>query len=1403
MSSDSKSLEQVDNARSFAGLINDSAAEQTGHNRLKVLSKFLSDTLLRDLVSGRVELNPQDCNYRAGVLFADVSGFTNLTEKLMGKYGREQAIGAEHLTLMLSDYFDHLIAVVMAHDGDVIKFAGDAMLIMFPTSDVELGLKRATSCGVEMQKVAKEVAARIHAQHQVVLSLKVAVSYGNITGLVLGGVLDRWEYAVLSDAIADVGRLGDVAGSHDVIIGSDHLDVITQGNGEVKYEFRKSGVFNVVDVPAWNLKIEQLPIPLTPSLESTIRCFVPAAVASRIAAGQSDTTLLGELRRISVLFINLPDFASDTSVDQAQKIVATVQQACYGQRGSLDKISCDDKGVSIIAGFGVPPMSAEDDATRAVKAAMNIERLLASMNVNVSIGVATGPVYCGMLGDKYRCEYTLMGDGVNTAARLMSIANGTVLCDSITVDATEADVEFDAGGSYNLKGKDEAVEAFRPLDAKIVSTHSSVSIIGREVELNALAGAIESFDETSHARCVVIEAEAGLGKSVLIDAFKQNLAIDHVRSFYRASASAVQISFYGVWRELLYQALGFSGFSSTSEKEAYLLELVEKLNNVRLEMLPLLNDVLGLSLAETDYSSGMRNEIRAENIRFLIGQLLQQEAQDKRVTIVIDDAQWMDSASWELLDSLIRDLKNTLFIVLTQPFSERSPTSFDQILDLSGTTRLVLSAMSKAEISELVCREIGVAELPDTILALILERAEGHPLYSEVLANDLRERGVLVVDDGICTLAPGITNTDDIELPSTIESAIVSRLERLNLNQQLALKTASVIGRQFSMQELHYIFPVEYERESLNVDLDVLSDLGMTQAKVRHVEYLFKHLATQRIAYDLMLYNQRKKMHRQVAEWLERNSGDLSNKYTDLALHWQCAEEPAKAVKYLGLAAEQAHALFANSETVEYLDQLETLMAENKIEVPRLTRARWKGMGGAARLALGHLEESDRDFRAALAFLGIKLPTTKLGFLIRSLGQILKQIRHRYLPSLDKSVAPDAVPEVHLAARVTERHFLVFYYLQNVEGLLFAAFAATNLSEATADNTDTLSKSYSNLGNALGAIPLTRLSISYFARAKQVATAIDEPGSWAWYYLASGMSKGAVGDWKGHDNSLLESQKKALAQGDRRRWEESAAVYCIGGLTYGNILSTELSDHLYQQIYASGFSRGVYQSQSWGYCMWTMSSIMQGRYDEANKVGKKLEKLYLEHPEGFDPVNVLEASTSFTLLAMRDGDRERALHYLEVGAKVVEQWGRPTTWRSVPCCYAQAEAALRFWYSEKERDGDRCDPRFEQWINLSLKNVKAHASIYGIAASRFELLSGWYAFMLGNPSKAIRHWRKGVRLAQKFNMTFDRVVINLAVRHLELESESKLTLMAPGELEALTNSLNLTDPQRHADWRRV
>jgi hypothetical protein len=157
--------------------------------------------------------------------------------------------------------------------------------------------------------------------------------------------------------------------------------------------------------------------------------------------------------------------------------------------------------------------------------------------------------------------------------------------------------------------------------------------------------------------------------------------------------------------------------------------------------------------------------------------------------------------------------------------------------------------------------------------------------------------------------------------------------------------------------------------------------------------------------------------------------------------------------------------------------------------------------------------------------------------------------------------------------------------------------------------------------------------------------------------------------------------------------------------------------------------------------------------------------------------------------------------YLAVGAAVVEKRGRPTTWRSIPCCFAQVEAVLRFWYQEKELRIANCDPRFEAWVKLSLKNIRAHAAIFGIAVSRCELLAGWYQLMSWRPKKAVRHWRKGLKFASKFNMRYDLLALNLAATNLDQKLRLNLTLMSSTQLADFAEQLNVTDPNWCRDWR--
>ena len=186
-------LDQVTRASSLTV-----ADEESGDGSLDslsavdALSKFISDGLLARIADNKTKLQCEEDYFNSAILFADISGFTSLTEDLVAKYGSEQAVGAEHLTLLISEYFDNLIEVAESYGGDVVKFAGDAVLILFPVEDNDFAVRVAVTCALKMQEVAKRLSQKIKNEKDLCLSLKIAISYGSIRGMILGGVLDRW-----------------------------------------------------------------------------------------------------------------------------------------------------------------------------------------------------------------------------------------------------------------------------------------------------------------------------------------------------------------------------------------------------------------------------------------------------------------------------------------------------------------------------------------------------------------------------------------------------------------------------------------------------------------------------------------------------------------------------------------------------------------------------------------------------------------------------------------------------------------------------------------------------------------------------------------------------------------------------------------------------------------------------------------------------------------------------------------------------------------------------------------------------------------------------------------------------------------------------------------------------------
>ena len=317
-------------------------AKTLGHSLLGYVPRIASDFLLE----GDEPLNqPHQELCECALFFADISGFTALTERLAER-GPE---GVETLTGILNDYFGRLVDEIEAQGGDVVKFAGDALLAIWPTSDKQSlreAVRVATQCALRVQGTLKDYRAADGER----LSMKVAIGAGKVQAFHIGGVFGRWEFAIAGDPVSQVKAVNAACEPGDVGISSAAMAIVADTLRCAPLNsrcHRIDAALGQVDVP------DVLRRTVAESQIKQLKSHIPAAIHQRLEAGQS--VWLAELRRITVLFVNLPTLTDNTPIQEANRAMRALQTALYSQEGSVNKLSVDDKGVSLIGALGLPP----------------------------------------------------------------------------------------------------------------------------------------------------------------------------------------------------------------------------------------------------------------------------------------------------------------------------------------------------------------------------------------------------------------------------------------------------------------------------------------------------------------------------------------------------------------------------------------------------------------------------------------------------------------------------------------------------------------------------------------------------------------------------------------------------------------------------------------------------------------------------------------------------------------------------------------------------------------------------------------------------------------------------------------------------------------------------------------
>ena len=820
----------------------------------------------------------QHLTVEGSMAFVDISGFTALTERL----ARKGKVGAEEMSDILDSTLGALVQAARADGADLVKWGGDAVLLLFRGPD---HARHATRATCRMRKTLRTVGRQRASAGKVTLRMSAGIHSAAFSFFLVGDPAIHQELIVCGESASMTAQMESLATAGQIVVSNataallppDVLGARIHGGRVVQAE------------------------PLAPDISVTESTRSQADIANTLPPPIRTQLLLArgesEHRRIAVAFVQfsgtdglLKSAGPDATAAALDEFVRSVQHACADHDVTFLESDINRDGGKIMLVAGAPRSSGHDEE-RMLRAVSEIVGRAGTLALRA--GVNGGAVFSGDFGPDFRRTYSVKGDAVNLAARVMAkAAPGQVLATRRVVAASRTAFRYQALPPFTVKGKSRPVEAVAVGAAETAPADEHAAqgdLVGRRHELAVLSSALERVRH-GHGSLIELVGEPGMGKSRLIDEVRRRAedlrVVDGPIGSYHSGTA------YYPFRSLLRRLLGTAAGDDHVAVAGRLADRVKASAPQLLPWLPLLGVVLDLDLPPTRETAELDEHFRAAKLADVTVEFLYRLLPAPTL-LIFDNVHLVDDASNDLLHRLAEEVERRPWVLLVTR-SERE-TGF--VPDPAITSeRLDLGPIDEAAALELLASTEQAARLGPQAMSVISRKAGGNPLF-------LHELVVAASRSGSAA-----------DLPDSVEAVVTSRIDLLDPGDRTLLRYAAVLGNRFALDDLQHMLGRTLSRDALRNTAGLLEPDGEGRMK-------FRHIVIRDVAYAGLPYRLRRQMHHQVGQALERTGANRDDLADQLALHYFHAGDHEKAWTYLRAAGTRARARYAHIDAMEFLER--------------------------------------------------------------------------------------------------------------------------------------------------------------------------------------------------------------------------------------------------------------------------------------------------------------------------------------------------------------------------------------------------------------------------------------------------------------------------------------------------